>query len=212
MYSKLPKYILRKKFKNLFLFFDSEIYYRELFNKNIQEFSDKTGGKEVIVEVMNFKLFEEYKKYSIIKIPNTNKKSLEILEEIPLIDDKFVGDLLGDYYIYDDTKEWEFFVSILDEVAVFGCNDDILPIFMDIFQPYKEDTLEDKLRMIYGCCSSEKNRKKFIEKLCANYKFPLAPIFNRRVNCLVLKKVYKLILNFWYKSFFYLSLRHNKKS
>jgi len=171
MYSKLPKYILRKNFKNLFLFFDSEIYYKELFNKNIQEFSNKIGGKEVIVEVMNFKLFEEYKKYSIIKIPNTNKKSLDILEEIPLIDDKFVGDLLGDYYIYDDTREWEFFVTIIDEVAVFGCNDDVLSIFLDIFQPYKEDTFEEKLKGIYCCCSSEKERNKFIKELCANYNW-----------------------------------------
>ena len=41
MYNKLPKYVLRKDFKNLFLFSDSEIYYRELFNNNIQKFSKK---------------------------------------------------------------------------------------------------------------------------------------------------------------------------
>jgi len=170
MYSKLPEYILRKKFKNLFLFFDTEIHYDELFNSNVQEFSNKIGGKEVVIEVMNFKEIDEYKEYSIIKIPNTEQKSLSILGDIPLAT-LTVEDLLGDYYIYDDTREWEFFVTIIDEVAVFGCNDDVLPVFIDIFQPYKEDTLEEKLKGIYGWTSSEKEKKEFIKKLCANYKW-----------------------------------------
>ena len=84
MYSKLPKYVLRNDFSNLFLFHDSEVYYRELFEENIQEFSKKIGGKEITIEVMNFKDIEEYKAYSIIKIPNTEQKSLAILEDIPL--------------------------------------------------------------------------------------------------------------------------------
>ncbi|HQB19465.1 MAG TPA: hypothetical protein PK495_02685 [Bacteroidales bacterium] len=108
MYNKLPKYVLRKDFKNLFLFSDSEIYYRELFNNNIQKFSKKAGGKDIVLEIMNFKEIKEYEKYSIIKIPNTEQKSLFVLGDIPVILDHSVEDLLGDYFIFDDTKEWEF--------------------------------------------------------------------------------------------------------
>ena len=171
MYRKLPEYVLRKNFKNLFLFLDSDIYYKELFNNNIQKFSDKTEGNEIIIEVMNFKEIEEYRKYSVIKIPNIEQKSLFILGDIPVVSNQSVESLLGDYYIYDDTKEWEFFVSIIDETAVFGCNDDILPIFMDIFQPYKDETFEEKLKWIYGMCSSKKEKNKFIKELCKNYKW-----------------------------------------
>ena len=171
MYNKLPKYVLRKDFKNLFLFSDSEIYYRELFNNNIQKFSKKVGGKDIVLEIMNFKEIKEYEKYSIIKIPNTEQKSLVVLGDIPVILDHSVEDLLGDYFIFDDTKEWEFFVSIIDEAAVFGCNDRVLHFFLDIIQPYKEMTLNEKLQEIYLCSNSEKERRKFIKELCENYKW-----------------------------------------
>ena len=171
MYKRLPKYILRKNYTNLFLFLDSEIYYREVFNNNIQKFSKENGGEKIIVEIMNFKEIEEYKKFSIIKISNTELKSLSVLGEIPVLSGYSVEDLLGDYYIFDDTNEWEFFVSIIDEIAVFGCHESVLQSFLETFQPYKEMTLNEKLEFIYLGSNSEKESSKFIKELHENYKW-----------------------------------------
>lgn len=171
MKNKLPNYVLRKKYEHCFLFSDSEVYYKEFFNKNIQKFSNTLLGKEIIVEIMNFKLIEEYSSFSIIKIPNSDSSSLSKLAEISLIGDQSVEDLLGDYYIFDNTGEWEFYVSLLDETAVFGCNSKILDVFLNIFEPYKEISFEDKLKDIYGCCNIEIERKTFITELCKNYNW-----------------------------------------
>ncbi len=170
MQKKLPKYILRRSFDYHFLFTDYEVNYNDQFNKQIQEFSKKNGGIEIIVEIMNFKQIKEYKKYSIIKISNTDSRSLSVLENIPLIRDQSVSDLLGYYYIFDDTKEWEFYVSIIDETSVFGCNNSCIENFREIFKPYKDFTLNDKIKEIYSCCDIREKRQFFIKELCNNYK------------------------------------------
>lgn len=171
MKNKLPNYILRKKFDHCFLFSDSEIYYKDNFNTNIQDYSIRNGGNEIIVEIMNFKLIENYQKFSIIKIPNSDKKSLSKLGDIMLIADQSVEDLLGDYYISDSTNKWEFYVSLLDEIAIFGCNNDSLNLFLEIFNPYKEESFEEKLSLIFTNCNSESFRRDLINKLIDNYKW-----------------------------------------
>jgi hypothetical protein len=171
MNNKLPNYVLRKKFKHCFLFSESEVSYKDVFNQNIQKFSNALLGKEIIVEIMNFKLIDEYSSFSIIKIPNSDSSSLSRLGEISLIDDQSVEDLLGDYYIFDDTREWEFYVSLIDETVVFGCNSKVLDVFLNIFEPYKEVSFKEKLKEIYGCCNIEIERNIFITELCKNYNW-----------------------------------------
>lgn len=171
MYNKLPQYVFRKSYLGLFLFSDTEISYNNGFNLCIQEFSNRIGGNEITVEIMNFKQIEEYAKFSIIKIPNTDTRSLSKLADIPLIDDQSVEDLLGCYYIFDNTREWEFYVSLVEETAVFGCSKRCIKVFKDIFKPYKEITLDNKLNDIYNFCKSKDERDAFIGDLCKNYNW-----------------------------------------
>ncbi len=149
--SILPKYALRKKYECLFLFSDTEVYRNDNFNSSIQNYSHEVGGTEITVDVMNFKEIKEYRKFAITNIKNTEKKSLSLLSEIILIDDQSIEDLLGDYYIYDETNQWEFFVSTIMETAIFGCNKNSIDAFFKYFDPYNEISIEEKLKDIYDC-------------------------------------------------------------
>lgn len=168
--NKLPNYVLRRNYNNLFLFLDSEIYNQEDFNSCIQDFSNKVGGTQITIEIMNFNLFEEYKDYCFIRIPNVDKKSLSKLSDIQLIDDQSVLDLMGDYYIYDDTNSWEFYVDLFEEMAVFGCNNILKDKFNNIFKPYEKISFMKKIESI----SFGRNKQDcdfFISELFKNYNW-----------------------------------------
>ena len=169
---ELPEFVHRKEYSNYYLFSDSEILRNKKFNERIKSFSNKVNGEKITVEMDLTKDAESIIKSKFVIIPNNESYSFEEF------DDKYVdlekGSVLFysafNFYVFDETKDWEIYCSMTQDIAIFGCNRNILNEFLNIFKPYEEETFKEKMKWIGNFCK-ENYRSEYFNKLRKNYKF-----------------------------------------
>ncbi|MGD9492952.1 MAG: hypothetical protein AB7V36_06315 [Bacteroidales bacterium] len=159
---RFPDFMLREKRSNYYLLEISQFYYCFDFNKQLIEFSNYLSGNELTIESIGLEYYRDKCPPQYIKINTKKPMAHEDINNIYLIY------LMVDYYIYDNTNKWEFFGSETQEIAVLGCDDDVKSNFEEIFQPYKEQSLVDKLKWL-PIFNDEKYKQEYIATLCKNY-------------------------------------------
>ncbi|MNR19135.1 hypothetical protein D3C85_1359030 [compost metagenome] len=75
------------------------------------------------------------------------------------------------FFINDSSKLWEIYVSIENELSIIGCSNQINSLFEVIFNPYGDESLEQKYKIIGDMFNDEKSKLEFIESLEKNYHF-----------------------------------------
>ncbi|MEI7596519.1 MAG: hypothetical protein WCK02_12280 [Bacteroidota bacterium] len=169
---ELPEFVHRKVYSNYYLFSDCEILRNESFNKKIKLFSKKISGEKVVIEMllMDWALSHIGSKFFII--PNNESYSFEKFDEkcIEFGNGSIFFYSSFNFYVYDETNEWELYCSTTQDIAIFGCNRSILNEFLNIFNPYKEESFKEKMNWI-GNIFKESYRSEYLNKLKNNYQF-----------------------------------------
>jgi len=168
----LPEFVHRKDYSNYYLFSDSEILRNKVFNERIKLFSNKVNGEKITIEMVLTKEAESIIKSKFVIIPNNESYSFEEFDEKYIDFEK--GNLLFyssfNFYVFDETKDWEIYCSTTQDIAIFGCNRNILNEFLNIFKPYEEESFKEKMNWIGNFCK-ENYRNEYLNQLKKNYQF-----------------------------------------
>ena len=169
----LPEFVHKKEYSNYYLFSDSEIILNKKFNDKIKTFSSKINGEKVTIEMVLTEKAESIIKSKFVTIPLDESFSFEIFDEKYI--DLGKGNALFyssfNFYVYDETKDWELYCSTTQDIAICGCNKNILDDFLSIFKPYDEESFIAKMSWIGCFFKEEKYRIEYINKLRKNYRF-----------------------------------------
>ncbi|MGD9492951.1 MAG: hypothetical protein AB7V36_06310 [Bacteroidales bacterium] len=160
----LPDFVLNKEYENYYLLDDQQ---EAEIRDQIFYFSSRIGGKEILVDIRNLAVSEEYKQYQFTRLVVSPGAKLDLFKN--KVDDRFYLDsFVGHYYLNDDTNLWEFYYSALTSLCIFACNNEVKDIYEEIFNPYEENTIKQKLDFLF-LMVDEKRKNEFVEKLYENY-------------------------------------------
>jgi|WetSurMetagenome_2_1015567.scaffolds.fasta_scaffold44807_4 hypothetical protein len=170
---KLPEFVHRKVYSSYYLFSDSEILGNKKFNGRIKSFSNKVNGEKITVEMVLTEEAESFIENKFVIIPLNESFSFEIFDEKYI--DLGKGFVLlyssFNFFVYDETKDWELYCSTTEDIAIVGCNRNVLDDFLSIFKPYEEESFIEKMSDIGCFFKEEKYRIEYISKLRKNYQF-----------------------------------------
>jgi hypothetical protein len=173
MIKEIPEFVHKKRYSNFYLFSDSEIILNKGFSERIRLFSKKVNGNNLIIEL---KLNEELSSFihdKVITIPNDETNSLERFYNQSVIIDK--GSTISyfslDFYLYDNNGDWELFCSFCQEIAIIGCNGNIVSDFLSIIKPYAEQSFEEKMNSMGNFFKHKNDKMEYIYALKKSYKF-----------------------------------------
>lgn len=163
---QIPNLVFRKNYYRYFLFTEFDVIFNNSFYNRIISLI-KT------IETSEITIFSE---------ENTNKdRSFQINIIKPNEDDliKFYDTFFEDgtpmycvnHFIKDKNSKWEIFVSIENELSIFACQKEIINEYNLIFEPYKNESLIIKYKIITDMFSDVLHRENFIELLEKNYSF-----------------------------------------
>jgi hypothetical protein len=76
-----------------------------------------------------------------------------------------------DFFISDESKLWEIYVSLENELSIIGCSNKAGSTFELIFKPYEDESLRTKYKLVTDMFSDEHLKKQFIYSLEENYHF-----------------------------------------
>ena len=163
---------LNIQYTNYYLFLDTEIIYKDDFSEKLSIFMKNLKSKNLTIKVRLPK--EGYLVFpDPIEILNPNVEALSDFYQKELRHDNHnsLPICMFDYNMYDESGTWEVYVSFNQEFAVFGCNDDVNSLFNVIFQPYSEESLEEKYDWIKSRFADDFSKNKFINDLESTYNF-----------------------------------------
>lgn len=169
MKKELPYYVFDKKYEYFYLYTEFDILFNKEFTKKLEKFSQKIGVGNLSIDL------EVPKEYSSL-IPNRIDISKEInldnFYEITLnINGNDLSYYMMNFFICDDSMQWEIYVSLENELSIFACSKEINSLLEVIFSPYAEENIEQKYKIIGDMFGNEELKLKFIESLEQNYNF-----------------------------------------
>lgn len=160
----LPDFVFNKEYENYYLLSEDQDF---SIRKEIFNFSSRIGGKEILVDIRNLSLDKKYKQYQFSRLTVSPNTKFSLFDTI-VGQDLFLESLIGHYYISDNTHQWEYYCSVMAELCVFACNNEVKDIYEELFNPYGESTIKTKLDMLFFMVD-EKKKNEFVEKLYKNY-------------------------------------------
>jgi hypothetical protein len=169
---KTPNSVFSKEYDNYFLFTDNEIVLNNLvYEKKLKQFSSCILGHDFIIELVNLQNNETIKTNNIYRISNT--ESFNVLSHVYIDKEKTFEDLLFEFLIYDDTREWEIYCHIGNDYGLGGCTNLVYDSFIKEIMPYENLSFENKLIDIGQNFTNELEREYFIKNLLYNYNFKI---------------------------------------
>jgi len=169
MNKELPEYIFKKNYDSFYLLTEFDIVFNQNFTEKLNIFCNKIDSKKLSIKL------EIPLEYNSL-VPNR----IELIDSNNLDDFYKMGTNVNgtellyymiNFFIDDNSGLWEIYVSIENELSIIGCSNEISSLFEVIFNPYKEESLEKKYKIIGDMFSDEKSKIEFIESLEENYKF-----------------------------------------
>lgn len=152
-----------------YLFLENEIINNQIFSLKISSLIKHTGQKKI-----NVKFIIPEETYHLIQgtdfeIPGNSFKNLnEIFKFSTFENSLFLTDF--DFYIYDNTNLWLFYVSQSKDFALMGCDKSVNTFIRNKFKPYEKIDLKTKLQNI--CWHLDfKDRNEFLKENIYKY-FP----------------------------------------
>lgn len=170
---ELPEFVHRKVYSNYYLLSDSEILRNESFNEKIKLFSKKIIGEKIVIEMLLMDWAKSHIESKFFIIPNDESYSFEKFDEkcIEFGNGNVFYYSSFNFYVYDETNEWELYCSSSRDIAIFGCNSRILDEFLNIFNPYEKESFSEKMKWIGNDFKEDRFRNEYINKLRSNYLF-----------------------------------------
>lgn len=164
---EIPEFVFKKHYDYYFLFTEYDIVFNEIFYSKFDFFLSELESKKIniclqdIPEHINNENFKREYNYTL---PN-----FEVLKTFHESEVNNVPIYNINHFITDNTLNWEIFISIENELSIFGINKNLIKKFNQIYKPYKDESLEVKVSVIGGQFVDENYKKQFIEQLIKNY-------------------------------------------
>lgn len=168
--SKLPDLVFNKDYGNYYLYSEYDIIFNESFYSKIISLINSLKSNFLFIKINDFDEQNNIPKILEYKSPKITDIQSFYEMEVNIKDNAFPLHCI-DHYIYDENKEWEIYISIENEISIFGCNDTLKSLFEVIFAPYKEESLEIKYKIIGDMFNNETSRLEFIKSLEKTYNF-----------------------------------------
>lgn len=169
MDKELPEYIFKKNYDSFYLLTEFDIVFNKKFTEKLNVFSKKTDSKKLSI---NLEVPLEYSSLVPNKIELIDSDNLDDFYEMGTdVDGNELLYYMINFFINDSSGLWEIYVSIENEISIIGCSNQISSLFEVIFNPYEEESLKQKYKIISDMFSNEKVKIEFIESLERNYKF-----------------------------------------
>jgi hypothetical protein len=169
MNKELPEYIFKKNYDSFYLLTEFDIVFNKKFTEKLNIFCKKIGSAKLSI---NLDVPLEYNLLVPNRIELINSNNLDDFYEMGTnVNGNELLYYMINFFIDDNSGLWEIYISIENEISIIGCSNQISSLFEVIFNPYEEESLEQKYKIITDMFSSEKVKIEFIESLERNYKF-----------------------------------------
>jgi len=163
---------LNNQFDAYYLFLDSEIIRNKTFCEKIELMNNIINSTCLKIKVILPIVLKNSARFYHLNIPSEKAHSLEEFFEIEIAIDKNTSLLSTfDFYIQDERNLLEGFISFGYELAIFGCNKSIIPLFDQIIKPYHEISLKNKKSFITDLFSDMNEKERFITSLEDTFHF-----------------------------------------
>jgi hypothetical protein len=165
----LPNYVFEKKYDNFYLLTEFDVIFNDEFTKKIDLLLKKIGTNEIIIEL---EIPLSYQSVVPNKVQIPKPISLNNFYEMKKVVNK--TDLfyyMFNFFISDESKLWKIYVSLEKEISILACLNEENSTFKSIINPYKEENLEQKYKIISDMFGTPNDKKEFIDNLEHNYGF-----------------------------------------
>jgi hypothetical protein len=163
-------FTFKDRFDKYYLYTEFDVILNEAFYEKLLQFVKSTGHQNLVIEIADSEKPLPFKKEYELRSPTINS-----LESFYDITGEFEGNNIPihyiDHFIRDDGHDWEIYVSGKNELAIFGCNDNVGTIFKNVFAPYEDESLAVKFRVIGGMFKEGPAKTKFLDDLDKNFNF-----------------------------------------
>lgn len=166
---EIPNLVFTKNYDFYFLYCEFDVVFNEEFYENFNVFFKSTGSDRLIIRLEDLSEYENFR--DLKKEYIYNSASCNEIESFHNLIIKNIEVYNINHFILDNTHQWEIFVSIENELAIFAVNKNLIEAFKTIFKPYKDEPLSLKFKIISDQFNNEASKKHFISELDKNYKF-----------------------------------------
>jgi hypothetical protein len=172
MIKELPNQVFSKEYDNFYLFTEFDIIFNEIFYEKLNLFMSEIDCNKLLIRIdeMSLNNLPTFNKSFKFECPDKNTLKGFYEREL-VIDDRNVPIYCLNHFIYDEKGGWEIYVSLENEMSILGCSNNLKSVFVNLFEPYKEESLQTKLKIIGDRFSDKKIRDDFFCDLGRNYKF-----------------------------------------
>ena len=74
-----------------------------------------------------------------------------------------------DFFLFDETMEWEAFVSCAQEICIFGCSNAVKDRLEAVFCPFAKMTFEQKILEFAHGFRSDEDKRRYLSILFTSY-------------------------------------------
>ncbi len=171
MEKELPNQVFDKQYDNFYLFTELDVIFNNNFYEKLIFFMEKINSNK-----MFFKIEDSIQGITSIakkmEYVNPSKNDLIQFYEMELeVDNKKTPIHCLNHFIFDNSYEWQLYISLENELSIFGCDNSIKSLFENVFKPYEEEKLNVKYKIIGDMFSDEKSRELFVNTLQKTYNF-----------------------------------------
>lgn len=169
MKKELPNYVFERAHEKFYLLTEFDVIFNKRFTDSLVAFMSKKSNKDIYI---NLELHDEYELYVPKEIVLSSAEELNNFYEMKTnLDSNEVFYYMFNFFISDCTKSWEIYVSLENELSIIGCSNELNSLFEIIFNPYEEESLDKKYKIIGDKFCDDGERKFFFNSLDRNYNF-----------------------------------------
>ena len=165
MKNQLPEYVFEKKFDKYYLQTEFDIIFNEFFSRKLNTFLEHINYKN-----LSIKLDIDNRDSIPIKILSPLQLN-EVYDMEILIGSENVPLFMIDFFISDNFRKWEIYVSLENELSIIACDNEVSCMLEVILKPYEDEDFEQKCKIIGDKFDNKKFKNDFINILKNNYKF-----------------------------------------
>jgi hypothetical protein len=162
-----PNNVFDKKYAYYYLFSSGEIVMKDDFYVRLARLINENNSNRLTIKLKVPKELKNEAPAELILVKPNSK----------MIDDFYSQEIKSgslplhafDHYMHDDYDQWEAFISDNHEIGIFACNKKVNALFVKIFQPYDDTSINDKLNFIKLRFKDTNAAKAYVETLRKSY-------------------------------------------
>lgn len=166
---EIPNFVFKRDYDYYYLYTELDIIFNEQFYENFNTFIREVLTESLIIrldDISKFPNFINFKLEHLFTKPFNNELKLFHQSEINDFPIFYIN-----HFVYDNSFQWEIFISVENEISIIGVDKSVNEIFKNIFEPYKDESIDVKLKIITDQFVDLSLKTQFINELKENYKF-----------------------------------------